>query len=207
MVQQIWCARGDLVEVFNTGLTQKQIIERAQKHLELFIAPEDPKHKLRLPTATEQAYINLRYHMMDHCNHCGGSQLHKSSACTILAVPCQYEHGPRVVHEPHSIICCPSLHALCNICRIRGHVREIHGRNWKSAGELHQIFLESVQKALWRALRGILYYIKYYIKNLFLIMMITFKIDLWYLGSFASLGGGGVNLSCVCAFSRQALLG
>ena len=143
IVQRIRRARGDLVERFDTGLTQPQIIERAQRHLNLL--------KGRLPTATEQAFLDLRYHLLDHCRHCG-SQDHESDVCTVLAVPCQYEHGPEVVHQPHSIICCPSLHAFCNKCRTRGHVREVHGRNWKSAGELRRIFLESAPFGLYTSL-------------------------------------------------------
>ena len=143
IVQRIRRARGDLVERFDTGLTQTQIIERAQRHLNLL--------KDRLPTATEQAFLDLRYHLLDHCRHCG-SQDHESDVCTVLAVPCQYEHSPEVVHQPHSIICCPSLHAFCNKCRTRGHVREVHGRNWKSAGELRRIFLESAPFGLYTSL-------------------------------------------------------
>jgi len=149
IVQRIRRARGDLVEVFSTGLSQSQIIERARKHLALLKTDKFPLG--RMPPAAEQAFIDLRYHLMDHCEYCG-SQDHKGNTCTILAVPCQYEHGPDVVHPPHSIICCPSLHAFCNLCRIRGHPREVHGRNWKSAGQLRRIFLESAPFGLYTSL-------------------------------------------------------
>ena len=142
-VQRIRRARGDLVEKFDTGFTWAQIIERARVSLDLLEG--------RLPTANEQSYIDLRFHLMDHCSFCG-SQKHESASCVELTVPCQYEHGPKVELPPHSILCCPALHCFCSLCKTRGHLEEVHGRGWKSAGELRRIFLESAPFGLYTVL-------------------------------------------------------
>ncbi len=88
---------------------------------------------------------------MDHCSFCGLED-HKSTDCTTLTVPCTYDHGPEVVLPPHSLMCCPALHAFCSACKIRGHLAEVHGRNWKSAGELRRLFLESAPFGLYTSL-------------------------------------------------------
>ncbi len=81
IIQRIRCARGDLVEVVESGLTQEQVINRARRHLKLL--------KNRLPPSSEMSFSDFRFHIMDHCAHCG-SQDHKAEACTDrLAVPCQ----------------------------------------------------------------------------------------------------------------------
>ncbi len=49
-------------------------------------------------------------------------------------------------------MCCPALHAFCSACNIRGHLAEVHGRNWKSAGELRSLFLESTPFGLYTSL-------------------------------------------------------
>jgi hypothetical protein len=105
----------------------------------------------KLPNANQNCYIDLRFHLMDHCSFCG-SEDHESTDCTTLAVPCTYDHGPEVVLPPHSLMCCPALHAFCSACKIRGHLAEVHGRNWKSAGELRRLFLESAPFGLYTSL-------------------------------------------------------
>jgi hypothetical protein len=49
-------------------------------------------------------------------------------------------------------MCCPALHAFCSACKIRGHLAEVHGRSWKSAGELRCLFLESAPFGLYTSL-------------------------------------------------------
>ena len=142
-VQRIRRARGDLVEKFDTGLTWAQIIERARTHFALLNS--------RLPNANEASYLDLRFHLMDHCSFCG-SQEHGPDKCKVLAVPCMYEHGPDIDLPPHAIVCCPALHALCAKCKTRGHLVEVHGRGWKSAGELRRLFLESAPFGLYTSL-------------------------------------------------------
>jgi hypothetical protein len=83
-----------------------------------------------MANANENCYINLRFHLMDHCSFCG-SEDHESTDCTTLTVPCTYDHGPQVVLPPHSLMCCPALHAFCSACKIRGHLAEVHGHSWK----------------------------------------------------------------------------
>jgi len=83
-VQRIRRARGDLVEKFDSGLTWAQIIERARNHLAIMS---------KLPNANQNCYIDLWFHLMDHCSFCG-SEEHESTDCTTLVVPCTYDHGP-----------------------------------------------------------------------------------------------------------------
>ena len=142
-VQRIRRARADLVEKFDTGLTWAQTLDRARTHFALL------NH--HLPNANEASYLDLRFHLADHCSFCG-SQEHGPDKCSVLSVPCTYEHGPDVHLPPHAIICCPALHALCVECKVRGHLAEVHKRNWKSAGELRRLFLESAPFGLYTSL-------------------------------------------------------
>jgi hypothetical protein len=103
----------------------------------------------RMPFSNK--FLDLRFHLMDHCVHCGSLE-HRSEACSELAILCCYDHGPDFNLPAHSIVCCPALHVYCQECFIRGHFTESHGRGWKSAAPLRRQFLESTPQGLYTSL-------------------------------------------------------
>jgi hypothetical protein len=143
LLHRIRCARSDLIEYHYTGLSWDEIQTLALNHIDIL--------KGRLPFSNELKFIDLRFHIMDHCSHCGSLD-HKSAACIEPTIPCYYEHGPDVDLPTHSIICCPALHAYCRLCFIRGHFTESHGKGWKSAAQLRRQFLENAPRGLFTSL-------------------------------------------------------
>jgi hypothetical protein len=125
LVQRIQQARANLVEFQVNELRWDEIQTLALHHL---------LHG-RMPFSNELKFVDLRFHIMDHCAHCGSLE-HRSDSCVEQTFPCCYDHGPGFDHPAHSIICCPALHTYCRRCFIRGHFAESHGKGWKSASQL-----------------------------------------------------------------------
>ncbi len=143
LVQRIRRARADLVEFHHTDLRWNEIKDLALHHVNLLCN--------RMPFSNELKFLDLRFHLMDHCSHCGSLE-HRSEACSELTIPCCYDHRPDFNLPAHSIVCCPALHAYCQECFIRGHFTESHGRGWKSAAQLRCQFLESAPQGLYTSL-------------------------------------------------------
>jgi hypothetical protein len=143
LVHRIRRARSDLIEYYDTGLTWEEINDLALIHIDLL--------KGRMPISNELNYLDLRFHLMDHCAHCG-SQDHESDLCLEHTAPCYYQHGPDIILPTHSIVCCPALHAFCKVCQTRGHLSEVHGKGWKSAAQLRRLFLENAPFGLFTSL-------------------------------------------------------
>jgi hypothetical protein len=143
LVQRIRRARADLVEFHVNELRWDEIQVLALRHLDLLNG--------RMPFSNELKFVDLRFHIMDHCAHCGSLE-HRSEACVERTFPCCYDHGPGFDLPAHSIVCCPALHAYCRRCFIRGHFSESHGKGWKSAAQLRRQFLESAAQGLYTSL-------------------------------------------------------
>ena len=143
LVHRIRRARSDLVEFHHTDLRWDEIQTLALLHVDLL--------RGRMPFSSELKFLDLRFHLMDHCSHCGSLE-HRSDQCSELTIPCCYDHGPDFDVPAHSIVCCPALHAYCQKCFIRGHFTESHGKGWKSAAQLRRQFLESAPQGLFTSL-------------------------------------------------------
>jgi hypothetical protein len=148
LVQRIWQARADVVEFHVNELLWDEIQTLALHHLDLLHG--------RMLFSNELKFVDLRFHIMDHCAHCG-SLKHRSDSCIELIIPCCYDHGPGFDLPAHSIVCCPALHSYCCRCFIRGHLAESHGKGWKLAAQLHCQFMEYTPQGLYTSL---LYLIK-----------------------------------------------
>jgi hypothetical protein len=109
LVHQIRRARSDLVEFRHTDLRWDEIQTLALLHVDLLCS--------RMPFSSELKFLDLRFHLMDHCSHCGSLE-HRSDKCSELTIPCCYDHGPDFDVPAHSIVCCPALHAYCQKCFI-----------------------------------------------------------------------------------------
>ena len=143
LVQRIRRARADLVESHVNELRWDEIQTLALHHLDLLNG--------RMPFSNELKFVDLRFHIMDHCAHCGSLE-HRSEACVERTFPCCYDHGPGLDLPAHSIVCCPALHAYCHRCCIRGHFAESHGKGWKSAAQLRRQFMEFAAQGLYTSL-------------------------------------------------------
>jgi hypothetical protein len=143
LVHRIRRSRADLIEYHYPGLSWDEVQNLALLHIDLL--------RGRMPFSNELNYLDLRFHIMDHCAHCGSLD-HRSDDCSEQTVPCCYEHGPDIDFPTHSIICCPALHAYCKLCHIRGHLAEAHGKGWKSAAQLRRLFLENAPRGLFTSL-------------------------------------------------------
>jgi hypothetical protein len=143
LVQRIRQARADLVEFHVNELRWDEIHTLALHHLDLLHG--------RMPFSNELKFVDLRFHIMDHCTHCGSLE-HQSNTCFKRTVPCCYDHRPGFDLPAHSIICCPALHAYCCRCFIRGHFAESHGKGWKSAAQLRHQFMEFAPQGLYTSL-------------------------------------------------------
>ncbi len=143
LVQRIRRARADLVEFHVNELCWDKIQTLALHHLSLLHG--------RMPFSNELKFVDLRFHIMDHCAHCGSLE-HPSESCVELTFPCCYDHGPGFDLPAHSIVCCPALHAYCRRCFIRRHFAESHGKGWKSAAQLRRQFMKYAPQGLYTSL-------------------------------------------------------
>ncbi len=143
LVQRIRRARADLVEFHVNKLRWDEIQTLTLHHLDLLHG--------QMSFSNELKFFNLRFHVMDHCAHCGSLE-HRSEACVERTFPCCYDHGPGFDLPAHSIVCCPALHAYCRRCFIRGHFAESHGKDWKSAAQLRRQFMEFAAQGLYTSL-------------------------------------------------------
>jgi hypothetical protein len=72
LVQRIRRARADLVEFQVNELRWDEIQTLALHHLDLLHG--------RMPFSNEMKFVDLRFHIMDHCAHCGSLE-HQSKSC------------------------------------------------------------------------------------------------------------------------------
>ncbi len=72
LVQRIQRARADLVEYYINKLRWDKIQTLALHHLDLLHG--------RMPFSNELKFMDLRFHIMDQCAHCGSLE-HRSEAC------------------------------------------------------------------------------------------------------------------------------
>ena len=83
LVQRIRRARADLVEFHVNELRWDEIQTLALHHLDLLNG--------RMPFSNELKFVDLRFHIMDHCAHCGSLE-HRSESCVERTFPCCYDH-------------------------------------------------------------------------------------------------------------------
>ena len=94
--------------------TDLELQETAKRHW----GPDDLPTKKFLKVTQREYLFNML------CNKCGDKE-HRSRDCPNEYKKCQYDHLS-IKQGEHAVDFCLELHAMCSLCQIRGHVRDLH---------------------------------------------------------------------------------
>jgi hypothetical protein len=94
---------------------------------------------------------NWCFRMSQWCQNCS-SQGHKTSRCPRSMVPCPVHHYEQIAHPPHSALMCPQLHSYCHVCKMRGHLEQLHPELKFTPRQLRADFMEFCHLGLYTSL-------------------------------------------------------
>ena len=94
---------------------------------------------------------NWCFRQSEWCQNCA-SEEHKTSECPSRRTSCPIEHYKGINHPPHWILMCPQLHSFCHVCKIRGHLEQLHPSLELTPRELRQDFMQHCHRSVYSSL-------------------------------------------------------
>ena len=106
-----------------------------------------------IPCGRHIAFKNSNWciRLSQWCQNCG-AQDHTTQQCPNWMVPCPMTHYQQIPHPPHSVLMCPQLHSFCHICKLRGHMEQIHPDVKLTPREFRQDFMQHCHEGLYTSL-------------------------------------------------------
>lgn len=135
-------ARGHYVERFN-GATMAEREAAAQRLWDGHAMP--CQRHLIFKSA------NWCFRMTDWCQNCASDE-HQTRRCPHKMDHCPIEHYRGIDHSPHSIITCPQLHSFCHVCKIRGHLEQLHPDLEQTPRELRADYMQHCHRGVYTSL-------------------------------------------------------
>lgn len=89
--------------------------------------------------------------MSEWCQICAGRD-HTTRRCNKKMVPCPVRHYQGIQHPPHTVLVCPQLHSYCHVCKLRGHMEQLHPNLHQTPRELRQDFMAYCHQGFYTSL-------------------------------------------------------